>query len=51
MTPDIFLVHHENYHTVREAVGKAVLASNIDDLNVVIQVSYFCRLDSSLPHV
>ncbi|CAB4021811.1 Hypothetical predicted protein, partial [Paramuricea clavata] len=36
-TPDIFIIHHENYRTVREALGKAILTSNMDDLNVVIQ--------------
>ena len=38
-TPDIFIVHHQNYHAVREAVGKTILTSKIDDLNDVITVS------------
>ena len=37
------MVHHDNYHTVREAVGRAKLTSNTDDLDAVIQVS--CRLN------
>ncbi|CAB4005222.1 Hypothetical predicted protein, partial [Paramuricea clavata] len=36
-SPDTFIIHHQNYHTVREALGKAILTSNVDDLNIVIE--------------
>ncbi|XP_028416584.1 E3 ubiquitin-protein ligase rnf213-alpha-like [Dendronephthya gigantea] len=36
-TPDPFIVHRDEYHTVREALGKAFLTSSLDNLRDVLQ--------------
>ncbi|XP_046861643.1 E3 ubiquitin-protein ligase RNF213-like [Xenia sp. Carnegie-2017] len=35
--PDSFMVHHDNYHTVREAIGKAIITSNYEETQLILR--------------